>query len=161
MTLKQNNAWLFGFTDLAFLLLISLSIIPTAPEDPPIQLSLMEVPGVPANPNLAPIKKTTEIWELHVYLESPETEQKLYKLIGKAVAQPDAPPIYEKFLSKGELLGALQELKRRGIQPILIPSQNSLSHDFLYAAGAIAQIWGADRGEAIVKPLNPGEDNQE
>jgi hypothetical protein len=161
MNLKQNNSWLFGFADLAFLLLISLSVIPTASEEPPVHLSLMEVPGVPANPNLRPLKTADELWELHVYDENLDAEEKLFKLIGRALKQTGSATLYEKYLAKNELLRELQRLKGRNIQPVLIPSQKSLSHDFLFAAGAIAKTWGSDLGAAIVKPLNPRGEVQE
>jgi hypothetical protein len=43
MRLKQHHAWLFTFTDLAFLLLISLSMIPSAPDDVTLHFSEMDV----------------------------------------------------------------------------------------------------------------------
>ncbi len=137
MRIKQHYAWLFGFTDLAFLLLISLSLIPNAPEDVPVHFSVMDVPGVPANPNLTPLKRASEMWELHVYGEKPEDHAKPFKLVGTIIDPSGPKPLYAQYLQRDELLDELQRLRERNIRPILLPTKTSLSHDFLFAAGAI------------------------
>jgi hypothetical protein len=161
MRLKQHYAWLFGFTDLAFLLLISLSLIPSTSEDTLIHLSLMDVPGVPANPNLTPLPRSDELWELHVYSETSDIHPKPFKLVGTAMDQGSPEPLYAKYLQKGELLGELQLLRERNFRPILIPSKTSLSHDFLFAAGTIAKVWDRTQSKTIVKPLNHDEEYRE
>ena len=161
MKLKQQYAWLFGFTDLAFLLLISLSLVPSAPEDIAVHFSLMDVPGVPANPNLTPLKRSDELWELHVYSEKSDVHPKPFKLVGTATDQGIAEPLYAKYLQKDELLGELQLLRGRNVRPVLIPSKTSLSHDFLFAAGTIARVWDSTQSKTIVKPFNPDEEYQE
>ena len=157
MKLKQHLTWLFCFTDLAFLLLISLSLIPSAPEEPYIHFALMEVPGVPENPNLAPLKQSDEHWELHVYGGYPVNHPKPFKLIGKVPEPSGVRTITDKYLEKDELLGELLLLRDQGIRPLLIPSKSSLSHDFLFAAGAIARTWDGAKSKAIVKSLDPNE----
>ena len=161
MKLKQHHTWLFCFTDLAFLLLISLSLIPSAPEEPQIHFSLMEVPGVPANPNLSALPSSEELWELHVYGENSDIHPKPFKLVWAETGQAGQAPLYAKYLEKNELLGELLLLRDRNIRPILIPSKSSLSHDFLFAAGAIARTWDSTRSETIVKPLNLDEEYRE
>jgi hypothetical protein len=161
MKLKQHHTWLFCFTDLAFLLLISLSLVPSAPEDPQIHFSLMEVPGVPENPNLSALPRSEELWELHVYGENPDLHPKPFKLIGAVRGQAASEPLYAKYLEKDELLEELLLLRERNFRPVLIPSKSSLSHDFLFAAGAIAKTWDSNRSETIVKPLNPDEEYRE
>lgn len=161
MKLKQHHTWLFGFTDLAFLLLISLSLIPSAPEEPNIHFSLMEVPGVPENPNLSPLPPSDELWELHVYRENPDLHPKPFKLVGAVAGQDGYKLLYTKYLEKDELLGELQVLRKQNIRPVLIPSKNSLSHDFLFAAGAIARTWENTQSDTIVKALKPNEESRE
>jgi len=157
MKLKQHFAWLFCCTDLAFLLLISLSLIPSAPDEPDIHFALMEVPGVPENPNLAPFKQSDVRWELHVYGGYPEIHPQPFKLIGMIAEPSGARTVTEKYLEKDDLLGELLLLRDHGIRPLLIPSKSSLSHDFLFAAGAIARTWGGAKSETIVKSLDPDE----
>jgi hypothetical protein len=161
MKLRQHHSWLIGFTDLAFLLLISLSLIPSSPEGPDIHLALMEVPGVPSNPNLYPVQGSYEIWELHVYGQNPDIHPKPFKLIGTTEGQGGLKTQYEKYLDTDELQAELTELKARNIRPVLIPSKTSLSHDFLYAAGAIARTWDNTASKAIVKPLDLNEGSRE
>ena len=158
MRLKPHHAWLFGFTALAFLLLISLSLIPSTPEDITVHFSLMDVPGVPENPNLTPLKRSDELWELHVYGEQPGVHPKPFKLVGMTTAQGSIKPLYAQYLQKDELLGELQLLRERNVRPVLIPSKTSLSHDFLFAAGTIARIWDSTLSKTIVKPFTPDEE---
>jgi hypothetical protein len=140
MRLKQHHAWLFAFTDLAFLLLISLSLIPSAPGDITLHLAAMDVPSVPENSNLSPIRESKELWELHI----------LYG--GKS----DTHPTPFK-LARVEQLELLEE---RHIRPVLLASKTSLTHDFLFAAGAIAKAWDNTRPDTIVKPVNSEKDYQ-
>ena len=157
MKLKQHLTWLFCFTDLAFLLLISLSLIPGAPEEPYIHFALMEVPGVPENPNLAPLKQSDVQWELHVYGGYPEIHPQPFKLIGMVSEASGVRTVTDKYLEKDELLGELVLLKEHGTRPVLIPSKSSLSHDFLFAAGAIARTWDGAKSKTIVQSLSPDE----
>ena len=117
----------------------------------------MEVPGVPENPNLTPLKQSAQHWELHVYGGYPEIHPKAFKLIGM-VSEPGGPrTVTDIYLDKDELPGELLLLRDHGIRPLLIPSKSSLSHDFLFAAGAIARTWGGAKSETIVKSLDPNE----
>ena len=158
MRLKQHHAWLFTFTDLAFLLLISLSMIPSAPDDVTLHFSEMDVPSVLANPNLSPIRKVREVWTLHVYGGKPDTHPTPFKLVRVEIIQGSSTPLYAQYLQRDDLLGKLEFLKERNIRPVLLPSKTSLTEDFLFAAGAIARAWDNTRSNAIVKPVNSTEE---
>lgn len=160
MRLKQHHAWLFAFTDLAFLLLISLSLIPSAPGDIMVHLSAMDVPIVLENSNLSPIRESKELWELHVYGGKSDNHPTPFKLVRVAIVQGSSTPLYHQYLQRDQLLGELESLEERHIRPVLLPSKTSLSHDFLFAAGAIAKAWDNTRPDTIVKPVNPEEDYQ-
>jgi hypothetical protein len=69
--------------------------------------------------------------------------------------------IYEKYIAKEELSAELQLLRERNLRPVLIPSKNSLSHDFLFAAATIARTWDNARSKALVKSLNSNGDFKE
>jgi hypothetical protein len=157
MRFKKNNAWLFAFTDLAFLLLISLSLIPSAPEDITVHFSVMEVPSVPANPNLSPLRKTKELWELRIYYEKSDTHPTPFNLVRLSTDGGRSIVLYSKYIKRDKLVSELDSLKKRDIRPVLLPSKNSLSHDFLFAAGAIARAWDDSRSESIVKSMNSEE----
>ncbi len=152
--MKKNNGqtWLFSFTDLAFLLLISLSTIPVA-DTITIRFSEMDVPVVPESQSLSPLGSLAEIWELQVHPVSQE-QPVPYRIVRSGLAgtvREDQPLL----LGPDELLDALETLKARRIQPMLLPEKTSLSQDLLYAAGAMARVWGTDYGETVVRPDVP------
>jgi hypothetical protein len=66
--------------------------------------------------------------------------------------------IYKKYIAKDELLAELQLLRIRNLRPVLIPSKSSLSHDFLFAAGAIARTWDNAPSKTLVKSLRSEEE---
>ncbi|RLC27240.1 MAG: hypothetical protein DRH32_10520 [Deltaproteobacteria bacterium] len=156
MKLKQNQTWLFAFTDLAFLLLISLSTIPSAPTDITIHFSEMDIPAVPANPGLSIIDPTREIWELQVYQRS-DNHPTPFRLLRVGVKKEDGAEFFSKDLEADELIPELALLKNRNIKPTLLPEKTSMSQDFLFAAGAIARVWMMPDSQAVVKPINPAE----
>jgi hypothetical protein len=160
MRLKQHHTWLFAFTDLAFLLLISLSLIPSAPGDIMLHLAAMDVPSVLENSNLSPIRESKELWELHVYDGKSDTHPTPFKLVRVAMVQGSSTPLYHQYLQRDQLLRELESLEERHIRPVLLPSKTSLTHDFLFAAGAIAKAWDNTRPDTIVKPVNSEEDYQ-
>ncbi len=152
--MKKNNGqtWLFSFTDLAFLLLISLSTIPVA-DSVTIRFSEMDVPVVPESQSLSPLGSLGEVWELQVHpvsLEQPVP----YKIVRSGLGGPGRED-QALLLGPDELLGALERLKARRVQPMLLPEKTSLSQDLLYAAGAMARVWGVDYGETVVQPDVP------
>ncbi|MEZ4599165.1 MAG: hypothetical protein R2940_05185 [Syntrophotaleaceae bacterium] len=149
MKKKSNNSWLFSFTDLAFLLLISLSVIPSA-DSINIRFAEMNVPVVPDSTQLAPMQHLREVWELQVY---PVTDEHPvpYRIIRGGVGnRPDAAGAM--LLSAEELIPALESLKQRNIQPLLLPEKTSLSQDFLFAAGALGRVWSTSGGHTVVQP---------
>jgi len=81
-----------------------------------------------------------------------------FKLVRVSNVQGSSTPLYAQYLQRDELLGELELLKARNIQPVLLPSKTSLTQDFLFAAGAIARAWDNTRSNAIVKPVNSAEE---
>lgn len=156
MRIKQSHVWLFAFTDLAFLLLISLSLIPSAPEPITIHFSEMDIPSVPSNPNLSPVNESLGSWELQVHQKSKEHPAP-FRLAKIGLFQIGAKEQSVQYLNQNQLIPALESLKKISNRPVLLPGKMSLSQDFLYAAGAIARVWTSDKGRTIVKPVNPEE----
>jgi hypothetical protein len=162
MRLKQHHAWLFAFTDLAFLLLISLSLIPSAPGDIALHLAAMDVPSVPENSNLSPIHESKELWELHIlYGGKSDTHPTPFKLARVEIVRGRSTPVYHQYLQRDELLRQLELLEERHIRPVLLASKTSLTHDFLFAAGAIAKAWDNTGPDTIVKPVHSEKDYQQ
>lgn len=154
MKIKTNQTWLFAFTDLVFLLLFSLSLIPNSFSNITVHISEMDIPVVPSNPNLSPVEQPDEAWELHVYPESKDHPTP-FKLVKVGIKENNATELFSKNLERNDLIVELESLKRLNIRPMLLPEKTSLSQDFLFAAGAIARVWGFANSRTIVKSLNP------
>jgi hypothetical protein len=156
MKRKQKQTWIFAFTDLAFLLLISLSLIPSAPDNIVIHFSEMELPDVPSNPNMSPVKEPANSWELQVRGITKENAEP-FRLVKIGMKPQGATEQQAKYIDREDLIPELMMLKERSIRPLLLPEKTSLSNDFLYAAGAVARVWSLASGHTIVKPINPEE----
>jgi hypothetical protein len=156
MRLKRNQTWLFAFTDLAFLLLISLSLIPSAPGKIFIHFSEMNIPVVPSNENMVPVMHWRDAWELQVYPKSKDHPTP-FKLVKIGMSQEKAGKLYFKYVDRDNLIRELEELRKLNIRPMLLPEKTSLSQDFLFAAGAIANVWASVNTMAVVRPINPEE----
>ena len=159
MKTKKSQIWLFAFTDLAFLLLISLSLVPSAPDNINIHFSEMDIPAVPENPNLSPVKEAYDVWELQVY-EQREDHPKPFGLVKVGIYKSRATERYSKNLDRNDLIPELESLKQTSARPTLMPEKKSLSQDFLFAAGALARVWSSANTQTIVKSINPEELNQ-
>ena len=149
--MKNTNGqtWLFSFTDLAFLLLISLSTIPVA-DSVTIRFAEMDVPVVPESSQLGALGQMTEVWELQV-LSASEEYPLPYKIMRSGLGSP-ADGEEAMLLSAEELVPALEKLKARNVKPTLLPEKKSITQDLLYAAGAMAKVWGLEHSETVVQP---------
>ena len=148
MRRRKNNMWLFAFTDLAFLLLISLSLIPSAPEDISLRFAEMNLPVVPDSRNLQPVREQQEAWELQIFAIGPQHSVP-FQLVRAGEKEGMA-------LDEGNLIPALEGLRERQSRPVLLPEKTSLSQDFLFAAAAMAKVWSAADSRTIVKPVDTG-----
>lgn len=148
MLRRKNHMWLFAFTDLAFLLLISLSLIPSAPKDISLRFAEMNVPVVPDSRNLRPVREQQETWELQIFPVGPEHSVPFQLIRTGAKEGMD--------LDEGNLIPALERLRERQAQPVLLPEKTSLSQDFLFAAAAMAKVWSAADSRSIVRPVDAG-----
>ncbi len=150
MKIEMNQTSLFSFTDLVILLLFSLSLIPSSSDSITVHISEMDIPVVPSNPNLAPVEQPEETWELQVYPESGDRPTP-FKLVRTGIEENEATELFSKHLERNDLIDELESLQRRSIRPILLPEKTSLTDDFLFAAAAIAKVWGAAEGKTIVR----------
>lgn len=144
---------MFAFTDLSFLLLIVLSLIPSSPDVVAIRLKEMDIPDVPIHSGLSPVKPDQEIVELRVYAVT-ESHPKPFKLIKSKTGSAGYEEMFAKELDADELIAELETMRSIRGRPLLLPEKNSLSKDLLFAAGAIAKIWPTQNSPAIVKPID-------
>lgn len=142
-----KNTWLFAFTDLSFLLLICLSLIPSAPADISLHLAEMNLPSVPDNRNLRPVAKQ-EQWNLQIFPISAKHPTP-YRL--SRIGAREGMTLDEK-----TLIPALEKLRSQGIRPLLLPDKTSITQDFLFAAGALARVWSKTENRSIVRTMETG-----
>ena len=148
MLRRKKSMWLFAFTDLAFLLLISLSLIPSAPTDISLRFAEMNLPVVPDSRNLQPLRVEQEIWELQVFAVG--VEHPVPFRLARAGENEGLN------LDEGNLIPALERLRETQARPVLLPEKASLSQDFLFAAAAMAKVWSAADSRTIVRPVDTG-----
>jgi hypothetical protein len=148
MKLRKKNTWIFAFTDLSFLLLITLSMVPNGPPGIFLHFAEMQPPLVHDSANLAPIAENTVAWELQVLSPSGDYTApfRLVRIDPGTGREVEAIP-----LDRQNLLEALEALRGENIRPVLLPERSSLSHDFLFAAGALGRVWDG-RSPTIVRP---------
>ncbi len=153
MKLRSRQAWLFAFTDLSFLLLISLSLIPSAPSGLALHFAEMDPPLVPDNAGLSVVEERLDAWELQIIAPSRDqsTPFRIVRVAGRT-----GETLETLTLEREELLAALETMRTEGARPLLLPERDSLSHDFLYAAGALAKVWSDGRGPTVVRPIFTG-----
>lgn len=148
MKKRTNNHWVFSLADLAFLLLISLSLIPTAPPDLTLRFAEMDLPEVPDSRSLRPVSEKLEAWELQILAVNKEHSSP-FRLARAGEKAGMA-------LDQNSLIPALQKLQEHKIMPMLLPEKTSLSQDFLFAAAALAKVWSAEESRTVVRPMETG-----
>lgn len=148
MLRRNRNMWLFAFTDLAFLLLISLSLIPSTPADISLRFAEMNLPVVPDSRSLQPLMDQQETWELQIFAVGTEHPVP-FRLVRSGEKEGLS-------LDEGSLIPALERLRESRARPVLLPEKTSLSQDFLFAAAAMAKVWSAADSRSIVRPVETG-----
>jgi hypothetical protein len=148
MKRRTKHTWLFAFTDLSFILLLSLSLIPSAPADISLHIAEMNLPMVPESANLRPVPRQQESWELQIF-SSNVNRKGPFRLV--RAGSKEGMDLDEK-----TLVPALEKLREQNIRPALLPEKTSLTQDFLFAAGALAKVWSGVESGPIVKPIPEG-----
>ena len=148
MLRQKKTMWLFAFTDLAFLLLISLSLIPSAPADISLRFAEMNLPVVPDSRSLQPMREQQESWELQIFAVGAEHPFP-FRLVRTGEKEGLS-------LNEGNLIPALERLRDSRARPVLLPEKTSLSQDLLFAAAAMAKVWSAADSRSIVRPVDTG-----
>ena len=150
-------AWLFSFVDLAFLMLIAMTLVASDKAGAP-DLGEMAVPRISeeASKDLAG-GMAAKSWQLRVHPPSQYEDGSL-------------EPPFELLLTGGGVLGAegdmldkqglreqLVQLKAQGIsKPLLAPHEDSRSQDMLEAAGQIEQYWPSARRALVARLMEGG-----
>lgn len=158
-SMEQGGApsWLFSFVDLAFLMLIAMTLVASDNAGAP-ELGEMAVPRISeeASKKLAG-GMAAKAWQLRVHPPSQYEDGSL-------------EPPFELLLTGGGVLGAegdmldkeglrelLVKLKAQGVpKPLLAPHEDSRSQDMLEAAGQIEQYWPSPRRTLVARLMEGG-----
>ena len=157
MLRDQGSApsWLYSFVDLAFLLVIALSLMKLHVPDTPA-LGELEVPRVHAATPLYPPDAPAERWQLRVHPpEGDGTAPFELAHVGAAsfeLAHVGAAPSLAPRLEIEELRAQLEQLRSEGTRkPLLAPHENSLSKDLLEAVGLLELLWPSRRPVLVAR----------
>jgi hypothetical protein len=153
MKLRHKHTWLFAFTDLSFLLLISMTMIQSAPPGISLHFAEMNLPLVPESEELSPAAEGQNAWELQILGTTLETPFPFRLARRDHLSGKEVEGFY---LDRDHLLTALEKLRNANVRPVLLPEKSSLSHDLLFAGGALARVWTDGRSPTIVRPIGGG-----
>ncbi len=159
--MSQNNvesggapAWLFSFVDLAFLMLIAMTLVAAEKAGAP-EIGEMAIPriGEEASKELSS-GMAGEFWQLRVHPPSQyddgtlEPPFELKRTRGGAQAEEGV------LVDKVDLRERLIVIKDQGSQkPLLAPHEDSRSQDLLDAAGLIEEYWPSPRRALVARLL--------
>jgi hypothetical protein len=150
-------SWLFSFVDLAFLMLIAMTLVASDKAGAP-DLGEMAVPRIAeeATKELAG-GMAVKAWQLRVHPPSQYDDGTL-------------EPPFELLLTSGGTLGAEGDMldkhglrakllllhEQRVAKPLLAPHEDSRSQDMLDAAGMIEQYWPSRRRALVARLMEDG-----
>ncbi len=146
--------WLFSFVDLAFLMLIAMTLVATEKAGAP-DLGEMAVPKIGEEAS----KEFTggaagKLWQLRVQPPSQYDDGTLEPPFELRLAGGDALGDEAEMLDKNALRDALRALHGQGVdKPLLAPHEDSRSQDLLDAAGLIEQYWPSPRRALVARLL--------
>jgi hypothetical protein len=147
-------AWLFSFVDLAFLMLIAMTLVAAENAAAP-DLGEMAVPriGEKASKELG-AGTAGEFWQVRVHppsqYEDGSLEPPFELKLGSGVALGDEA----EMLDKDDLRTRLETIHARGSQkPLLAPHEDSRSQDLLDAAALIEEYWPSPRRALVARLL--------
>ncbi|OQX64322.1 MAG: hypothetical protein B5M56_00150 [Desulfococcus sp. 4484_241] len=145
---RQNQAWIFSFADLAFLLLIAFTQASTIGKNP-ISVGEMTLPKVVKGPDVELFVHDAKVRQIRVHRPYFDTDNKPFQLV--TIAR-DGHPEEGPRMSAPELKGLLVSLKNEGAdRPVLVPDEKSLSKDMLLAMSLIEKIWQGSRKVTVEK----------
>lgn len=154
MLKDQGSApsWLYSFVDMAFLLVIALSLMKLDVPDAPV-LGELEVPRVHAATPLSAADRPDDRWQLRVH--PPGAGRSPFELVHigpepSGLAHVGAAPSLAggpgRRLATAELGAELSRLRSAGRRkPLLAPHERSLSKDLLQAVGQLERLWPSRR----------------
>jgi hypothetical protein len=156
-------SWLFSFVDLAFLMLIAMTILANQNAGAP-DLGEIVVPRIGEETTQDLSASRGEAWQLRVHppvrdaldLLGPAFELVLVGAEPTSIGTAETPEAYAPpapaKINRGELRDRLVALERETVtRPLLAPHEDSRSQDLLDAASMIEELWPGQRRAVIAK----------
>jgi hypothetical protein len=161
-------AWLFSFVDLAFLMLIAMTMFAHQNAGAP-DLGEMVVPRIGTETGIELNASRGEVWQLRVHPPVEAVDGSLEPPFELVVAGGKADSTDSDVDSAAGSQGAdfdridRAELQERlavleadvGTKPLLAPHEDSRSQDLLDAASLIEDLWPTQRRAVIAKRIDP------
>ena len=156
---EQGGApsWLFSFVDLAFLMLIAMTLVASDKAGAP-DLGEMAVPRIAekASKELAG-GMAAKAWQLRVHPPVQDDDGSLEPPFELLVAGSALVGAEGDLLDKQELERRLVALEDEGVgKPLLAPHEDSRSQDMLDAAGLIETYWPSPRRALVARLMEEG-----
>ncbi|MCP4002770.1 MAG: hypothetical protein GY725_01115 [bacterium] len=137
-------SWLYSFVDLAFLLVIALSLMDVDFGDA-LDLGELEVPEVSASAPLANPEHVRDRWQLRVHPRAAGGRTPFELAAADLAASDRLNHEIERFAGD-ELESRLENLRAQGARkPLLAPHEDSRSADLLEAVGLLEALWPSGR----------------
>lgn len=150
-------SWLFSFVDLAFLMLIAMTLVASDKAGAP-DLGEMAVPriGEEASKELAG-GMAGKAWQLRVHPPVQNEDGSLEPPFELVEAGPAVIGVEGELLDKQGLRDKLAKLEEDGVsKPLLAPHEDSRSQDMLDAAGMIEHYWPGPRRALVARLMEGG-----
>lgn len=145
-------AWLFSFVDLAFLMLIAMTLVAAEKAGAP-DIGEMAIPriGEEASRELAG-GMAGEFWQLRVHPPSLYDDGTLEPPFELLLSAGGAGREAGELVDKDALRERLVAIQRRGARkPLLAPHEDSRSQDMLDAAALIEEYWPSPRRALVAR----------
>lgn len=141
-----RHAWLFSFTDIAFLLLLVYTqLARMSSNDSPVAEMRLPAPVVAKSAEMTLMRSNPDYRQLLVEKHS-DRPYRLARIVGgNEVSRSDAMDFHQ-------LTTALQLVhneKKRSPRPVVVPLPESFSSDLLQAAALVGKYW-SEPGSAVV-----------
>jgi hypothetical protein len=147
----EAPSWLFSFVDLAFLMLIGLTLLASQDAGAP-DLGEIVVPRIGEKTTQDLAAGRGKVWQLRVHpaaVLDMEVAEPPFELLQTGGSEP---PQEARRIDRSALRSALAVLRSRTkTAPLLAPHEDSRSQDLLDAAAMIEELWPSRRRAVVAR----------
>lgn len=149
-----QHAWLFSFTDIAFLLLLVYTqLARMSSADNPVAEMRLPAPVVAKSPELTLMKSNRDYRQLLVEKHSDKPYRLARIVEGNEVSRSQAMGFQEL----GVALQGLRGERKNPPRPVVVPLPESFSSDLLQAAALVGRYWSEPETAVVHTDRNEGK----